>query len=152
MTGYAHTQHGPLYLILLAVSAAVGIGASLSGDEPAVRFGLLSLSVVFAVVAACFAQLTVRDAGERLVVRFGWLPVFGWSARWDDIESAETGRSSWIDGWGMHWLPGRGMTVNLWGLDCVKLRVKGRIVRVGTDDAERLARFICQRIAQNASG
>ena len=148
MDGYEHTQRGAIHLILLAVSAIIGAAAVLFGDVPAARNGLLSLSVVFAVVAAGFAQLTVRDRGDRLTARFGWIPLIGWSARWEDIESAEVGRTSWIDGWGLHWLPGRGMTINLWGLDCVILRVKGRIVRVGTDDPEGLAEYVRRRISE----
>ena len=148
MNGYEHTQRGAMHLILLAVSAIIGTAALLSGGVPPVRNGLLSLSVVFAVVAAGFAQLTVRDRGDRLTARFGWIPLIGWSARWVDIESAEVGRTSWIDGWGLHWLPGRGTTINIWGLDCVVLRVKGRIVRVGTDDPEGLAEYVQQRIAE----
>ena len=151
MTTYEHTQRGALHLILLGIAAAVGIGAIVLGGIPPAKFGLMSLSVALALVAACFAQLTVRDRGDRLTVRYGWLPLFGWSCRWEDIESAEPGRSAWIDGWGMHWVPGRGITINLWGLDCVVLCVKGRTVRIGTDDPAGLTDYVRQRIAEQRS-
>jgi hypothetical protein len=56
-------------------------------------------------------------------------------------------RSSWIDGWGIHYIPGRGMTYNLWGFDCVEIDMNGRTVRVGTDDPEGLTDFLKGRIA-----
>ena len=150
MNGYEHTERAPLYLLLLAVSAILGLAGVLSGGVPPASIGLILMSVLFAVISACFAHLTVRDQVDRLVVRFGPVPLFGWSTRWEDIDSVEAGRSAWIDGWGMHWLPGRGMTINIWGLDCVVLRVKGRIVRVGTDDSERLAGYVQKRIAEQS--
>jgi len=149
MDGYEHTQRAPLYLLLLAVSAIMGFAGIFSGGAPPASIGLMLMSVLFAVIAACFAHLTVRDQVDKLAVRFGPVPLFGWSARWEDIESAEIGRSMWIDGWGIHWLPGRGMTINIWGLDCVVLRIKGRIVRIGTDDPEGLAEYVQQRIAES---
>jgi hypothetical protein len=146
MGSYEHTQRGLMHLILLAASVIIGVSAVLFEENTSVRYGLLVLSVVFAVLATGFTQLTVCDRGDRLTARFGWLPLIGWSARWDEIESAEIGRTSWIDGWGLHWLPGRGTTINIWGLDCVVLRVKGRIVRVGTDDPRGLAEYVQRRI------
>lgn len=147
MTRYEHTQTGPLDLILLAVAAAVGTGAHFSDGQPAVKYGLLFLSAVFVLEAASFANLTVRDDGERLAARFGWLPIYRWNVRWDTIESVATSRTSLSDGWGVHWLPGRGWTINLWGYDCVELRVKGRTVRIGTDEPAELAAYIQERIA-----
>ncbi len=152
MSRYAHTQRSPLYLLLMAVALTIGIWGMLTGDDvPGMQLGLFGLSAMFVVISACFAKLTVRDDGDKLVVRFGWLPAFGWSARWEDIESARQGKSALIDGWGIHWIPGRGTTVNLWGFDCVELRVKGRIVRVGTDDAQKLTGYIRERISRENS-
>ncbi len=149
MDRYKHTQYGSLHLILLAVSVIVGTAAVFVNEAQPVRIGLLSLSAVFVGVAGCFSELTVRDRGDRLTVRFGRIPLFGWSASWDTIESVEIGRSSWIDGWGVHWLPGRGLTINLSGQDCVVLRVNGHSVRIGTDDPEGLLACVQQRIAES---
>ena len=54
--------------------------------------------------------------------------------RHQDIEDPEVGRSRLIDGWGIHWVPGRGWTYNLWGFRCVQIKHLGRTVRIGTDD------------------
>ena len=144
-------QGAEVHLKRLAVGlegARVGVEQRQAGQE---RYRLAAaagqlMNRLF--VAAGFAQLTVRDRGDRLTVRFGWIPLIGWSARWEDIESAEIGRTSWVDGWGLHWLPGRGMTINIWGQDCVVLNVKSRIVRVGTDDPEGLAEYVRRRISE----
>jgi hypothetical protein len=54
-------------------------------------------------------------------------------------------RSKVVDGWGIHCVVGRGWTWNLWGFDCVELRVKGTTYRIGSDDADALARFLQSR-------
>ena len=60
----------------------------------------------------------------------------------------EIGRTNIIDGWGIHYFPGRGWTYNIWGFDCVKLTLGRKIIRVGTDDAEELAKFIREKIGR----
>jgi hypothetical protein len=62
--------------------------------------------------------------------------------RYADITGVEIGRTFILDGWGMHFMPGRGWTYNIWGFGCVKLTLGGKIIRVGTDDAEGLAKVI----------
>ncbi len=32
-------------------------------------------------------------------------------------------RSNWLDGWGIHYFPGRGIIYNLWGFDCVRVQI-----------------------------
>jgi hypothetical protein len=51
-----------------------------------------------------------------------------------------------LDGWGLHYMPFRGWTYNIWGFACVKLTLGRKIVRVGTDDAEGLAKMIAEKI------
>ena len=46
---------------------------------------------------------------------YGPLPVFSESIRYSDITLVEYDRSGVIDGWGIHWVPGRRTTRNLWG-------------------------------------
>jgi hypothetical protein len=41
--------------------------------------------------------------------------------------------------------PGRGWTYNVWGFACVKLTLGRKIVRVGTDDADELAKVIREK-------
>ena len=39
------------------------------------------------------------------------------------------------------------MTYNLWGFDCVKLEVRNRVIRIGSDDVENLVEFLRGKIA-----
>ncbi len=87
----------------------------------------------------------------RLALRFGPLPVLRKTFRYADITGVEIGRTSVIDGWGIHYMPGRGWTYNLWGFNCVKLALGRKIVRVGTDDAEGLAKVIREKIGISCS-
>ena len=66
---------------------------------------------------------------------------------YDTIESADRSRTKIIDGWGIHWVPGRGMTYNLWGFDCVEFDVGKRQVRVGSDDVDNLVAFLRHKTA-----
>ncbi len=43
-------------------------------------------------------------------------------------------------------MPFRGWTYNIWGFACVKLTLGRKIVRVGTDDADGLAKMIAEKI------
>ncbi len=97
-------------------------------------------------VAFCFKTLTVRDAGTYLSVRYGSIPVFRKRIPYADMTEARRARSKVADGWGIHYAGGRGWTFNLWGFDCVEIRLGQKIIRVGTDDPDRLARFLEERI------
>ena len=41
-----------------------------------------------------------------------------------------------------------GWVWNIWGRDCVVLQLRKDILRVGTDDAEKLARFLEEKIGE----
>ena len=77
-------------------------------------------------------------------------PCFGRGFRTRTSRPSNRGRSSWIDGWGIHWIPGRGYTYNLWGFSCAKLDVRGRTVRIGSDDADKLVEFLKSKLPQKA--
>ena len=62
------------------------------------------------VVAGSFAWLKVEDAGDALRVRYGPLGIFGKRIPYASMKGAEAGRTWLIDGWGIHWVPGRGWT------------------------------------------
>lgn len=141
--GYEHTQRGPLWLVLMP-PLAIALALAVAGDGAA-RWAGAGFAALLALLAACFATLTVRDRGDHLDVRFGPLPWFGTRVRYDTIDRVAPARSRLIDGWGVHWLPGRGWTFNLWGFDCVEIRAGRRVVRIGTDEPEALAAFLAAR-------
>jgi hypothetical protein len=144
---YEHTQHGPLHRIFLAVAVLMLAAAWLVRSEPKVAAINLVIAGIFLLTAMMFASLTVRDQVERLAVRFGPLPVFRRYIRYADIKCVQPDRTSLLDGLGIHYIPGRGWTYNLWGYDCVKLTLDHKVIRVGSDDVENLVKFLQQKIA-----
>jgi len=139
---YRHSQRAPLALLLGSVGGGLVLGAVMLWREGFVALAVGVIGVVFLALAASFSWLRVEDRGEHLAVRFGPLPLFGTRIAYSSIRAAAAGRSALIDGWGIHWIPGRGWTYNLWGRGCVEIRTERGIVRVGTDDPEGLARFL----------
>jgi hypothetical protein len=109
---------------------------------------LVVAGVVMALLAACFHHLSVADVGDRLEIKFGPLPApfFRRFVFYDDIESVEVGRTLIIEGWGIHGSIRGGWVWNLWGRDCVVVRMSKGTLRIGTDDAGNLAEFLKRKI------
>jgi hypothetical protein len=138
-----------MYLLLLVPGLVVLLGALFSQQPDVVFISLLS-SALLVGIAYAFRNLRVVDEGDALALRFGPLPLFRKRIPYSRIQAAERDRTTVVDGWGIHWVPGRGWTYNLWGFDCVRLTLtNGRTIRVGTDDPEGLARFLHRKL--NAS-
>jgi len=146
-TTYGHTQASPLCLILYAAAAWFFALTWFLQKEPWVSVVLALAGFVMLVVAASFQRLTVEDEGEHLLIHFGPLPLFRKRVRYADIREVETGRTTFFDGWGIHWSPWGGWLWNVWGYDCVVIRLEKRVLRVGTDDPQGLAEFLRSRIA-----
>jgi hypothetical protein len=139
---YEHKQYGPWWWLILGV-AVIQLGAAFfAGLQPTERIILAAIGLLIFLLSQCFRYLMVRDEGEFLYAKFGPIPLFGARIRYADIEAVEPDRTTVLEGWGLHWTPGRGTTINIWGFDCVKLRVKGRTLRIGTDDRENLYHLI----------
>lgn len=139
---YEKTQHGGFHYILLIAAGAMLVGAWCVRAETAAVVMLVTTAVLFVPLSLMFAALTVRDEGPWLALRYGPLPVFRKRIRYADITSVEPGRTSFIDGWGIHYIPGRGTTYNLWGFECVKLTLGRKVIRIGSDDVDNLAAFL----------
>ncbi len=146
---YRHTQTAPLYLLLLAFALLLGVNSWVLRGEPLVAAALAGAAVFMAILAMSFRELTVADRGDCLDIRFGPLPLFGTRLCYSTMTSVEYGRSSLIDGWGIHYQPGSGWIYNLWGFDCVTIRCGNQTVRVGTDDPVGLAAFLSEKIRQS---
>lgn len=142
---YHHTQRGCWHYMLLPLAAATLAGAWVARTQPPLDLMLCVLAAIFAFCGLIFGSLTVSDRGQRLSVRFGPLPLVGKSIRYSDITGIEIGRTSFVDGWGVHYMPGRGWSYNIWGYSCVKLTLGRKLIRIGTDDAEGLAKFLGER-------
>ena len=141
-SGYLHTQKSPTCLILYG-SALACIAIAWAVGSPPGNWIAVSAALLIVLLAPAFHHLTVVDVGERLAIRFGPLPLFHRKVRYSDIEKVEVGRTLILDGWGIHYSFRGGWVWNLWGRDCVVVRLKhGGVLRIGTDDAEMLARFL----------
>lgn len=141
---YSHTQRSPLCLVLI-LFAGLFFVLSLYADEAVATLVLPILGGLFAVLAFSFYSLTVTVTPDILSIRFGPIPLFGTSFELGDIAYATVDTTAIIDGWGIHFIPWRGWTYNLWGFECVRIELgNGRIVRIGTDDSENLAASITQ--------
>lgn len=124
------------------------MAAWLLKEEPYVAVGAVVMSVLLLIVAFSFQSLSVFDNGDHLRVRFGPLGLFGTRIDYRDITSVEAGRSSLVDGWGIHYVPTRGWTLNLFGFECVKIEKGQHVLRIGTDDSENLAAFLNKKITK----
>lgn len=149
---YSHRQVGGLHWLLGFVAVGMVVLALALASIPFAWIAPVVAAAICVLFYFCFGSLTVEDAGEALDVRFGPLPLFRTRIAYERIEAVRVGRSSLVDGLGVHWVPGRGWTYNLWGFDCVELTVDGgRTIRIGSDDATGLAAFLETRIADAPS-
>lgn len=143
---YLHTQTSPLWLLPIAMTFGLVAVAQAAELEPI--WMIYAIATLLVLISFAFKSLTVSDVGDALQVQFGPLPVFSKTIRYADITAVEQGRSSLLDGWGIHYVPLRGWTWNLWGLDCVVLHLGKKVLRIGTDDPENLTAFL-QSAIQN---
>ena len=153
---YSHTQRAPLCLALYGAGAAsvvmgVVFGLVLDHNLPALWISLGS-GLVHLLLGAAFQHLTVEDDGSQLSIRFGPLPLFRRRVPYADIQQVAIGRTTLLDGWGIHRRLRGGSVWNLWGFDCVELDLPRGKLRIGTDDPQGLARFVAQRIGRPVAG
>lgn len=154
MSAYEHTQKAPLHWLLYPPSVVLMVAAWLSRGQVPLALVMLGAAMLLLMLGFSFQRLTIRDEGAWLAIRYGPLPIFRARIAYADMSSAELGQTSWIDGWGIHWIPGRGYTYNLWGFSCATLCVRGRTVRLGSDDAAQLVQFLNSKLpaANSTSG
>ena len=150
MSTYEHTQKAPLHWLLYLPAVVLVAAAWLSRGQVLLALIMLGAAALLFILGFSFQRLTIRDEGEWLAIRYGPLPVFRTRIPYADISSVEPGQTSWIDGWGIHWIPGRGYTYNLWGFSCARLRVRGRTVQVGSDEADKLVEFLKSKLPPKA--
>jgi hypothetical protein len=139
---YRHTQRAPLHWLLVLAGIALPLLLMFTSPDEAGLPVVLVVAVGFLLLSFCFQTLTTVDQGDHLLIQFGPLPLFRKRVPYAQIREVAEARTSWIDGWGIHYFPGRGRTYNLWGFDCVRVRVGGRQLQIGTDDPAGLAAFL----------
>ncbi len=145
---YRHTQRAPWYISLFALAALMANIAWVARAEPEAAAILLASALVVAVLGFSMQHLTVSDEGDRLAISFGPLPLFRHRIRYDDMVAVELGRTPILHGWGIQWTPWRSQAWSLSAGPCVIIRRRRGRLKLGTDDADRLAEFLRQRIAE----
>lgn len=150
MDTYSHTQKAPLCLFVYGTAVALLLGAWLAQGQQTVFVALVVGGTVTALLAPAFHHLAVEDQEEALAVRFGPLPLpmFRMMIAYPDIKAVEVGRTLFVEGWGIHLSPRGGWVWNIWGRDCVVVHRHKGVLRIGTDDAPNLARFLEGKIAR----
>ncbi|MEO2017770.1 MAG: hypothetical protein ABGZ53_25735 [Fuerstiella sp.] len=150
MTGdqpYTHTQRAPLCLLIYTVGVVFLMMSWALRQIPVIQWVFPLVGLMMLVLAAAFHHLTVRDEVDCLSISFGPIRLFRRVVRYADIMSVETGRTTIVDGWGIHMSFKGGWVWNIWGQDCVILQLRKGLLRIGTDDAGQLADFLNGRLA-----
>ena len=146
---YQHTQRGPWSFVLLAVVASnLTLAVRLWGNEPAWASWLfLSVALLMTFMTFCFQSLTTTVSETSLRVHFGPIPLLEKKVLLEDIVSVRPEKSSLLDGWGVHWTPGKGWIYNMWGFDCLAINQGTRHFRVGTNDPDQLCEVLERAIS-----
>ena len=133
----------PPGVVLLMAGVLVGETATVVGG------------VILILVAGMVGHMRVWDDGEALCVRFGPIPLLRTRIPYEDIERVEPSRTRWYHGWGVHGWPGAWLVYNIWGFGAVTLHLKEprgplrfRRYLIGTDDPQRLVKFLQERVCQ----
>ncbi len=141
-SGYSHTQKAPLCLLIYALAVLfVALGWFVQ-DAPPIRWLFPPIGILMFVLAASIHHLSVVDQGNEMAVFFGPISLLRKTVPYCEIKSVETGRTLLLDGWGIHMSIRGGWVWNIWGRDCVVVHMKKDTLRIGTNDAENLARFL----------
>lgn len=147
---YRHTQTSPWQRLFFIVPAMFFSIAFFLRNDTMLLSLMLIVGTAMLIIAFSFQELTISDEGDHLNVRFGPLPIFGSRIKYEDITAVERNRTMVMDGWGIHYIPFRGWTLNLFGFECVKITRGHRVLRVGTNDSANLTQLIESRIRHEA--
>jgi hypothetical protein len=137
---YSNTERG----ILRPILSSTGIIFLALAYFFTLKF--LIAALVFYLLSFVFGQLTVEERGERLVIRYGPLPLFKRSVRYADILSARAIEGGFLrDGWGIHWTR-NGWSWNVGGSERVRIVTRRNALIVGTDDVNGLLEHLRTKI------
>jgi hypothetical protein len=150
---YRHTQIG-WTLIVLAVAAVMVELTVVALITPGNAFALAlsgAVAAVVAIVLTLFSTLTVvvDDVAVRLTFGLG-------SLRRDvplaDLVRARPVKNPWYAGWGVRVMP-NGRLYRVGGADAVELELdSGRVVRVGTDQPDKLFAAVDAALRERRTG
>lgn len=139
---YAHTQRSPLKWFFFALTALLLGAAWAVREQPVVGMAISAGALIAGLCGLAFSKMTIKVTDNELMARSGPFPLIATMVRMEDIMEVRPARTSILDGWGLHYFPGRGWTYNVWGRDCIEVITPHRRLRLGTDDSERLCKTL----------
>ena len=130
------------------VASNLTLAVRLWGNEPAWASWLfLSVALLMTFMTLCFQSLTTTVSETSRRVHFGPIPLLEKKVLLEEIVSVRPEKSSLLDGWGVHWTPGKGWIYNMWGFDCLAINLGTRHFRVGTNDPDQLCEVLERAIS-----
>ncbi len=150
---FSLTQWGKWYFLIPLPALIMAIVEMVAPGPPVPWWSSLPATGIIALAILSFSSLTIRDDGDALQVRFGPIPIFSRRIPYRDILSVEPAATRFVDGWGVHYNPRKGIIMNVWGYRCVRIVTKRRVYWIGTDDPEEVSQWVEYKIAaeQDAS-
>jgi hypothetical protein len=134
---YKHTQIAWPIIIPADLGALVCLYLVFAEDMTVAAIGFF----VLVLLTYLFYALTVVGTGETIQVRFG-IGLIRKTFHIRDIHTVEPFRTSFWHGWGIHYSPD-GTVFNISGFDAIRLTMAdGKRYIIGTDDRDRLMRYI----------
>lgn len=142
VVSYKHTQIG--YMILIPVLIVLIIlGYIFTVLLPAFQWAGYITIVILLVALVLFASLTVIIENTLLKIRFG-IGLIRRKFPLEEFELVGVVKSPWYYGWGIRIIP-NGTLYNVSGFYSVELRRNdGSIVRIGSDEPEKLEKAIME--------
>lgn len=131
LTDYRHVQPGTALIMLFSIPFAICMASAIT--HPNLRGFQIGICVVLAVLILLFSSMTTLVDKSTLSWHFGYGLI---RKRIDlqEIDKAEITRSSWIDGWGIHYTR-RGWIYNVSGFNAVLIKLRsGKSLLLGTND------------------
>ncbi|WP_437188189.1 hypothetical protein SH668x_001620 [Planctomicrobium sp. SH668] len=144
MSSYRHTQTSPLFLLFAPIWFLQAIVPFITDLPPGADLMIWWAAGVALLATWHFSRLTVVDEGETIAAAFGKVWILGTRIRYDEIVSYAEEKTSWTDGWGLHYVRG-GWLWNVWGFDCIRITTEKRTVRIGTDDVAGLFDLLAEK-------
>ena len=134
---------------MYGIAASFLIVAVVANNRLDVEIPLVIAGLILGLVSACFHHLTITDEGDSLRIKFGPLPLFQRRVWYRDIQSVEVNRTRFFDGWGVHLSIRGGWVWNIWGKDCVLIKLtRNRKLWLGNDEPNELCEFLKGQIAE----
>ncbi len=145
---YDHTQFSVLFTTLFGIIVLLMLFLMLATGF---RFISVLLFIFFVACLFTFTTLTVQVDADQVRLYFG-IGVPRNTLPLQEIQNLRVVRNSPLLGWGIHWFPS-GWIYNVGGFEAVEIERKdGSRLRIGSDEAEALARAIENALISKGKG